>query len=85
GIQSVSPLRRGVASNTNYFGIDLGFFIGPTIAGAVYAKTNSYSTMFLLFIIPVFLALVVFTAGLKPFYKRVEAKRVAEAEETGTG
>ena len=84
GIQSVSPLRRGVASNTNYFGIDLGFFIGPTIAGAVYAKTNSYSTMFLLFIIPVFLGLVVFAAGLKPFYKRVEAKRVAEAEEAGT-
>ena len=75
GMQSVSPLRRGVASNTNYFGIDLGFFVGPTLGGVVNKTTGSLSNMFLLGMVPVFVALAVFLIGLKPFYKKVMAKR----------
>ena len=80
GMQSVSPLRRGVASNTNYFGIDLGFFVGPTLGGVVNKTTGSLSNMFLLGMVPVFVALAVFLIGLKPFYKKVMAKRRAEAQ-----
>jgi len=78
GIQSVNPLRRGVASNTSYFGIDFGYFIGPALGGVAYAVTGSYDKMFLLGTIPVLLALVVFLAGLKPFYKKVAAERAVE-------
>lgn len=80
GMQSVNPLRRGVASNTNYFGIDLGFFVGPTLGGMVNKATGSHSTMFLLGVVPVFIALAIFLIGLKPFYKKVMEKRHAESE-----
>ena len=68
-IQSVSPARRGVAANTNFFGIDLGFFIGPTLGGAAYSVSGSYSSMFLLGIIPVLMAFVIFILNLKSFKK----------------
>jgi len=66
-IQAVSSVRSGVASNTNYFGIDLGNFVGPTFGGMVYAATASYSTMFLLGLIPVLMALLIFVIGFKSF------------------
>lgn len=44
-VQSVPPLKRGVASNTIYVGMDLGFFLGPTIGGIIYNYTN-YSSVF---------------------------------------
>ena len=72
-MKSVSPIRRGVASNTNYFGIDLGYFLGPTLGGVVIAQT-SYSTLYLLGMIPVFLAMFIFLVGLKPFNEKVMAK-----------
>lgn len=80
GIQSVDPIRRGVASNTNYFGIDLGFFVGPTLGGIVNKATGSFSTMFLTGTVPVFVALAIFLIGLKPFYKRVMEKRRAQSD-----
>ncbi|HHX75048.1 MAG TPA: MFS transporter, partial [Firmicutes bacterium] len=52
-LQSVEPVRRGVASNTNFFGIDLGFFVGPSLAGLAYSLTGSYTTMFMLAALPV--------------------------------
>ena len=58
---SVPPEKGGVASNTNYFGLDLGFFIGPTVGGLVYAATGSYHTMYRFAIIPVIIGLLVFT------------------------
>lgn len=78
GMQSVSPLRRGVASNTSYFGIDLGFFVGPTLGGFINKAAGGLSNMFLLGVTPVFLALVIFLIGLKPFNQKVMAKREAE-------
>ena len=68
---SVPVEKGGVASNTNYFGMDLGYFIGPTLGGLVYAATGSYHTMYLSGIIPVICGLLVFTV----YYFRLKAKR----------
>lgn len=46
-IRTVEPARRGVASNTQYFGMDLGYFLGPTLGGMIYAA-GSYPSMFLI-------------------------------------
>ncbi|NLM52060.1 MAG: MFS transporter [Firmicutes bacterium] len=83
GIQSVTPVRRGVASNTNYFGIDLGFFLGPTVGAVAYSYTKSYSMMFLLGVVPVFLALIIFLAGYK-YQSKIIAQRALEAEKEWT-
>ena len=59
-IRTVEPERRGVASNTQYFGMDLGYFVGPMIGGLLY-KYGTYSSMYLFGgIIPLALALVIF-------------------------
>ncbi len=73
-MQSVVPLKRSVASNTIYIGIDLGFFLGPLIGSVIYAHTN-YAFMFRVMSVPVAIALVCFIIVL-PIYKR----RVAELE-----
>ena len=52
-IQSVTPLKRAVASNTTFFGMDMGFFLGPFVGSFVYMLSGSYSTMFLTMLIPV--------------------------------
>ena len=58
---SVPVEKGGVASNTNYFGMDLGYFVGPTLGGLVYAATGSYHTMYRFGIVPVLCGLAVFT------------------------
>lgn len=59
-IRSVPQEKRGVASNTQFFGMDLGYFLGPAIGGAIYAVSD-YSTMFLVTgIIPLALTLAIF-------------------------
>ncbi|WP_425842304.1 MFS transporter [Microbacterium sp. PA5] len=67
-LTSVSPQRRGVASNTNYIGLDLGYLVLPIIAGWVIsthvdagaAPENAYSQMYLLLIAPVTVGLLVY-------------------------
>ncbi|MDR0936772.1 MAG: MFS transporter [Oscillospiraceae bacterium] len=76
-MRSVAAPRRGVASNTNYFGMDFGYFIGPTIGGFVIART-SHASLFTLTIIPVFIAVAIFAIGLKPFNERVMKKRLGD-------
>ncbi len=44
-ILSETPLKRGVASNTLYIGVDIGLFMGPILGGFVKDMYN-YSTMF---------------------------------------
>ena len=44
-ILSETPLKRSVASNTLYMGIDLGLFVGPILGSIVYEMYN-YSIMF---------------------------------------
>ncbi len=67
-IRTVLPAKRGVASNTNYFGIDLGFFLGPVIGGFI-IKYIGYSAMYLITgIAPILMAMVIFAmtwTGLK--------------------
>lgn len=46
-IRTVVPERRGVASNTEYFGMDLGYFVGPMLGGVLYAA-GDYSSMYLI-------------------------------------
>lgn len=58
-IHSVQPIKRAVASNTNFFGMDMGFFLGPLVGSFIYSFTNSYSTMFIAMIIPIALAMIV--------------------------
>jgi MFS family permease len=83
---SVNQLRYGVASNTIYFGIDFGNFLGPVIAGIIinhYGFLNSFrfpggyeitfSPLYLAMTMPVLLALIIFISGLGA-YKRNTAK-----------
>ena len=50
-IRTVVPERRGVAGNTEYFGMDLGYFVGPMLGGLLYAA-GDYSSMFLMYLPP---------------------------------
>lgn len=70
-IQSVSPLKRGVASNTNFLGIDLGSFIGPTLSGFIVSRFD-FSTMYRMAIIPILLSMLVFALGWKPYLRQRE-------------
>ncbi|MDR0473108.1 MAG: MFS transporter [Treponema sp.] len=76
-LQSVSPLRYGVASNTNFFGLDLGGFLGPSTAGIVISNFGlvrtlnfsggqavTFSPLYIAMIIPVLLSMLIFTIGL---------------------
>jgi MFS family permease len=78
-IQSETPLRRSVASNTLYVGLDLGLFIGPFLGGVVYGYSN-YATVFKLTSIPILLALAAFIIIL-PIYNR-RLKELEKLEET---
>ena len=68
-MQAESPLRRGVASNTVYMGMDLGLFVGPFLGGLVYANSN-YSTMYKAGAAPILIALVCFIIISHPNVRR---------------
>ena len=67
-MQLVPSNLRGAASNTNFIGMDSGYLLGPVIAGllitGVYNATGSeatgYSVMYLVMILPIAAALVIF-------------------------
>ncbi len=74
-LQCVPPLKRGVGSNTNYIGTDLGLFLGPILGGVViktFAGTgNSYSIMYLFAVIPVILSAVTFALSNKYVCRKI--------------
>ena len=89
---SVKPIRYGVASNTVYFGIDFGFFLGPVIAGIIinhYGLLNSFSLsggnaltfspLFLAMIAPMIFALIFFISGLGAYERNYIKAREAQA------
>ena len=76
-ILSETPLKRSVASNTLYIGIDVGLFIGPIFGSIVY-EIFSYATMFKTASSMIIIALIVFTLMLPSYYRR---RRVLEAME----
>jgi MFS family permease len=75
-IQSVTPLKRGVASNTIYIGMDLGLFAGPLLGSVVY-KYSSYAVMFRSAVVPIVIGLICFI-GILPIYRR-QLNALAEA------
>jgi MFS family permease len=76
-IQSVPPLRRSVASNTIYVGMDLAFFAGPLMGSVVY-EHSSYALMFRVTTVPVLIALISFVIILPIYNKRRQALENAE-------
>lgn len=68
-IQSVSPLKRSVASNTLFIGTDLALFCGPLFGSVVY-KYSSYALMFKTGAIPIVIGLVCFIIILPVYAKR---------------
>ena len=77
-MQSVAPRRRPVASNTLYTIMDLGNFLGPTLAGLILGRSN-YETMFRAILIPACTAILVFALSWKS-YVRNHSAAVAEME-----
>ena len=70
-IRTVSPERRGVASNTEYFGMDLGYFLGPLLGGLL-IKSGTYSSMYLLGgIVPLAAALLLYLLTRKSLMNRL--------------
>ncbi|NMA24971.1 MAG: MFS transporter [Clostridiales bacterium] len=67
-MQTVTPLKRSVASNTIYVGMDLGLFVGPLLGSVVY-EHSSFAFMFQMTAVPVLAALVCFIIIL-PVYNR---------------
>lgn len=67
-MKSVTPDRRGVAGSTSYIGTDIGFFVGPTLAGTL-VGVFGYSAMFRMMSIPIAVAIIVFLLS----YKKIKA------------
>jgi len=68
-IQTETPNRRAVASNTLYGGIDLAGWMGPMFGGMV-VERSSYSTAIKTGIIPLVLGMVMFFIFMPGFTKR---------------
>ncbi len=79
-LQLVPAEKRGAASNTNYIGLDTGYIVGPIFAGFVVTGVNThtgneiagYEIMYLMMIIPILAALVVFIINKKKLKKKLE-------------
>jgi MFS family permease len=78
-IQSETPLKRSVASNTIYIGMDLGLFLGPIIGSIVYELYN-YSVMFKTGSFIVLLAFISFILILPGYHRRRNVLEVMETE-----
>lgn len=69
----VQKERRGIAGNTFYIGVDLGYLVTPIIAGAIVtyvqqeggSLVEGYSLMYQMMVIPVFAALMIFLSRRK--------------------
>jgi MFS family permease len=70
-MKSVPSEKRGIASSTNYIGIDLGSFCGPIIAG-IFVDAFGYDAMWRLMIFPVATALII------AVFNRKRIARIAE-------
>ena len=68
-MQIAEPIKRGVASNTIYLGIDLGLFIGPLLGGFVYNRFT-YATMYKTAVVPIGLGLICFISMLPAYNRR---------------
>ena len=71
-VRVVPPVKRGVATNTYYVGVDLGFFLGPLIGGIVIERMNNYGDMFLFAAIPAAIALIITAIILPSTMRQIE-------------
>lgn len=71
-VRVVPPIRRGVATNTFYIGMDLGFFIGPLLGGFVIDMTGNYTDVFKFAAIPAAIALIVLAAILPSTMRQIK-------------
>ncbi len=78
-ILSETALKRGVASNTLFIGMDFGLFIGPTLGSIVYEMYN-YSIMFKSASLMIFMAFIVFVISLPAYYRRRGVLEAMEAK-----
>jgi MFS family permease len=80
-MQLVPKERRGAAGNTNFMGIDLGFLVGPTLAGLVVTSVQErtgnellgFAVMYKVMILPVIAALVIFALSRKKLLCKIKA------------
>ena len=71
-VRVVPPIKRGVATNTYYIGVDLGFFLGPLIGGYVIEWMGNYGDMLKVAAVPAVIALVLFAVILPATMKQIE-------------
>lgn len=79
GIQSMCmqcepPVRRAVASNTLFIGIDLGYFLGPVIGGYIYGA-SSYRHVMFAGCVPAAVACLIFVTTWRIYSKRAKDVR----------
>jgi MFS family permease len=78
-IQLVTKARRGVASNTTYIGVDIGYLITPIIAGLIVtfvqehsgSEIAGYAAMYRYMTIPIFIALFIFLIKRKELISKL--------------
>lgn len=83
----VSKDRRGLAGNTNYIGVDIGYLTAPVLGGAIVTflqqhggtQLQGYAAMYRIMTIPVFIALIIFLACRK---KLITKGPMASEEQT---
>ncbi len=85
----VPAVQRGSASNTSYTGMDLGTLIGPYLGGFAIelatpmlgSEVGAYSFMWLVMIVPIAVALVVFLAlrGRVRVYEQLSTEETMQA------
>lgn len=72
--------KRGLAGNTNYIGVDLGFLLTPALAGTIVTGIRQgtgnellgYMTMYRVMIIPILIALAIFIVKRKALLQKIQ-------------
>ena len=71
-VRVVPPVKRAVATNTYYVGVDLGFFLGPLVGGYVIELTANYGDVFKFAAIPAVIALILQAAILPSTMRQIK-------------
>lgn len=79
-LKLVPKERRGVASNTNYIGVDIGYLSMPIVAGMIVSfvqgdsatSAAGYEVMFRMMTIPIIVALLIFWFNRKTMSKAMK-------------
>lgn len=86
-MQLVPKERRGAAGNTNFMGVDIGFLVGPTVAGFVITQVQkvtgnellAFSVMYRVMVLPTAIALILFLLIRKKLLARIKELRSPDA------